>query len=201
MVNRYLRFTLSCGLAVLTALTSQIKFYLGVIPYTLQNFAVVLSGLVMGRYGFVPQLIYLGMIALGFPASARGGGIGVLFGYTAGYLWCFPLTAFVVGVVRERVWREGKIREMILIWLGSVVAVIPLYVFGFLVFWLWASGNHGLMNYCVKMAENLGFKLSPFWAVFFTTTLIFVPQDLFMDHVLAILVFKGVWKFLKRYEA
>jgi len=41
--------------------------------------------------------------------------------------------------------------------------------------------------------------LSPFWAVFFATVVIFLPQDVFMDHVMAILVFKHIQKFLKSY--
>ncbi len=197
MVNKYLRFTLSCALAVLTAITSQIKFYLGAIPYTFQNFAVILSGLILGRYGFIPQLIYLGTIALGFPASARGGGIGVLFGYTAGYLWMFPVSAFLMGLIREKVWKRGTFRELVLLWIGSVVAVIPLYLVGFYVFWIWVNGSGGLLQWCLNVAKSFGLNLNPFWATFFASVMIFVPQDIFMDHVFAIIVFKHVHKFLK----
>ena len=199
MVNSYLRFTLACALAVLTVLTSQIKFYLGIVPYTFQNFAVILSGLILGRYGFVPQLIYIGMIALGFPASARGGGLGVLLGYTAGYIWSFPLSATIMGLIREKIWRKGDLRELVILWIGSIFAVIPLYIIGFYVFWLWTSGDAGLLNYCLEVARTFGLNLSPFWAVFFATVVIFLPQDIFMDHVMAILVFKHIQKFLKSY--
>ena len=197
MVNKYVTFTLVCALSVLTALSAQIKFYIGLIPYTVQNFAIILSGLLLGKYGFLPQLLYLAMIALGFPASARGGGLGVLFGYTAGYLWMFPVSAFIMGSIRRIVWRSGGKGEMALLWLGSVLAVVPLYLFGFYVFWLWASGSKGLLGWCMKVAEMFGLNLEPFWAVFFATVLVFVPQDLMMDHVLALVVFKYVDRLLK----
>jgi len=197
MVNRYVVFTLVCALAVLTALSAQIKFYIGIIPYTVQNFAVILSGLLLGKYGFLPQLLYLAMIALGFPASARGGGLGVLFGYTAGYLWMFPVSAFIMGLIRKIVWRSGSKREMVLLWLGSILAVIPLYLFGFYIFWLWASGSKGLLGWCTKVAGMFGLNLDPFWAVFFATVLVFVPQDLLMDHILALVVFKYIHRLLK----
>ncbi len=191
MVNKYLRFTLSCALAVLTTITSQIKFYLGFIPYTFQNFAIILSGLILGRYGFLPQLIYLGMIAIGFPASARGGGIGVLFGYTAGYLWMFPVSSFLMGLIRERIYRKGDLKELILLWIGSFIAVIPLYIMGFYIFWIWVSGNS---QWCFN---SFGLYLNPFWATFFASVLIFIPQDIFMDHIFAILVFKKIYRFLE----
>jgi biotin transport system substrate-specific component len=197
MVNKYVLFTLVCALAVLTALSAQIKFYVGLIPYTVQNFAVILSGLLLGKYGFLPQLLYLAMIALGFPASARGGGLGVLFGYTAGYLWMFPVSAFIMGLIRKIVWRSGSKREMVLLWLGSILAVIPLYLFGFYIFWLWASGSKGLLGWCTKVAGMFGLNLDPFWAVFFATVLVFVPQDLLMDHILALVVFKYIHRLLK----
>lgn len=181
MVN-YLKFTLSCSLAVLTAITAQIKFYLIPIPYTFQNFAVILSGLILGKYGFFPQLIYLGMIALGFPASARGGGIGVLFGYTSGYLWMFPITAFIMGIVRERVWRSGSRRECAILWIFSIFAIIPMYLLGFYVFWMWVSGDKAFID---------------FWMAFISTLAIFLPQDVLMDHAFAILTFRQIYRFLK----
>ncbi len=197
MVNKYIKFTLACALAVLTALSAQIRFYLGVIPYTFQNFAIILSGLILGKYGFVSQLIYLAMIALGFPASARGGGVGALLGYTAGYLWMFPVSAFIMGVIRKIVWRTGSKRELVLLWLGSALAVVPLYLFGFYIFWLWASGSKNLLEWCTNVAEMFGLKLNPFWAVFFAAVAVFIPQDLLMDHVLALIVFKYIYKLLK----
>ncbi len=198
MVNRYVRSSLACSLAVLTAISSQIKLYIGPIPFTFQNFAVVLSGLLLGRYGAVAQLIYLGMIALGFPISARGGGTGILLGYTAGYLWMFPVAAFIMGVIREYVWRNGGIKDMILLWLGSAVAVIPIYVLGFAVFYYFVRGDVSLLQmYREKVMKFFGLDTNSFWSVFFMSVLVFVPQDLFMDHVIALIVFKYIYDVLR----
>jgi biotin transport system substrate-specific component len=194
----YLLFTLVCAMTVLTSITAQIKFYIGIIPYTVQNFAVILSGLILGKYGFLPQILYLVLIALGLPVSARGGGIGVLLGYTAGYLWMFPVSAFITGFIRKIVWKNGCKRELFLIWLGSVLAVVPLYAFGFYVFYRWVTGfNSAYYGWCESVTKIFGLDLNPFWTVFFASVVVFVPQDLFVDHVLAVLVFRYVVTLLK----
>ncbi len=199
MVNKYIRFTLACAMAVLTAISAQIQFKLGPVPYTMQNFAIVLSGLLLGKFGAFAQLIYLGMIAVGIPAGAGfKGGIGVLFGYTAGYLWMFPVSAFIIGLIREKIYKSGNLKELIALWIGSVIAVIPLYIVGFLVFYHFASGCSGLMDWCRHVANYFGIHLSPFWTVFFVSVVIFIPQDIFMDHVIAILVFRYLHELLKQ---
>jgi len=199
MVNKYVRLTLACALAVLTAISAQIQFKIGPVPYTMQNFAIILSGLLLGRFGAVAQLIYLGMIAVGIPAGAGfRGGIGELFGYTAGYLWMFPVSAFIMGLIRETIYRKGSLKELFLLWLGSVLAVIPMYLVGFAIFYAFASGNSGLVAWCESAMRFFGLSLSPFWAIFFATVIVFVPQDIFMDHVLAIIVFKYVHELLRQ---
>ncbi len=199
MVNKYIRFTLACAMAVLTAISAQIQFKLGPVPYTMQNFAIILSGLLLGKFGALAQLIYLGMIAVGVPAGAGfKGGIGVLFGYTAGYLWMFPVSALIIGLIREKVYRSGNLKELIALWIGSVIAIIPLYLVGFAVFYKFASGSSGLMDWCKYVANYFGIHLNPFWTVFFATVVIFIPQDIFMDHVIAIAVFKYIHELLKQ---
>ncbi len=199
MVNKYVRLTLACSLAVLTAISAQIQFKLGPVPYTMQNFAVILSGLLLGKFGALAQLIYLGMIAVGIPASAGfKGGIGVLFGYTAGYLWMFPVSAFIMGLIREKIYRTGSLRELIALWIGSVIAVIPMYLVGFAVFYHFASGSSGFMGWCKSVTDYFGLNLSPFWTVFFVTVVIFFPQDVLMDHVIAIVVFRYLHELLRQ---
>ena len=156
--NQILKLVLSAAMAVLTALTAQIKFNLGPIPYTMQNFGVVLSGLLLGpNYGALAQFIYLGMIAVGLPVAAGfKGGIGILFGYTAGYLWMFPVAAFICGLVRKLVWKKGNKIEMVLIWIGSCIAIIPVYLIGFYVFYIYATGGTSLMGWCKNVLTYFG---------------------------------------------
>jgi len=197
--NNYVKMTMACALAVLTAVCAQIKFNLGPVPYTMQNFAIIISGLILGRFGAVSQLIYLAMIAVGLPVGAGfRGGLGELFGFTAGYLWMFPVSSFIMGVFRERIWTNGSGRELVLLWLCSVLAVLPLYALGFIVFYWFATGNSYLYSWCVRVASYFGLRLSKFWVILFSSVIIFIPQDIFMDHVLAVLVFKYVSEVLRQ---
>jgi biotin transport system substrate-specific component len=87
----------------LVGLCAQVAIPLQPVPVTLQTFAVVLVGALYGaRRGGLTLLVYLLEGAVGLPVfSAGGAGIGRLMGPTAGYLWTFPLAAFVVGGLAE----------------------------------------------------------------------------------------------------
>lgn len=75
------------------------------VPLTLGNFAVLLVGLTLGsRRGFAAAALYLGWGAMGLPvfSPAGPGGIAQLLGPTAGYLWAYPVVAFLAGWIAER---------------------------------------------------------------------------------------------------
>jgi len=70
------------------------------VPFTLQTFGVFFTVLFLGgKQGLAAILVYLAVGALGLPVFAGfGGGIGVLFGPTGGYLLGFlliPLADFI----------------------------------------------------------------------------------------------------------
>ena len=75
------------------------------VPLTVQNFGVLLVGLLFGsRRGFAAMALYLAEGAVGLPVfSPTGtGGVGQLFGVTGGFLLAYPLVAFLAGYVFER---------------------------------------------------------------------------------------------------
>src|SRR5450755_4800553 len=75
------------------------------VPLTLANFGVLLIGLTLGsRRGFAAAALYLAWGAMGLPvfSPVGPGGLAQLFGATAGYLWAYPLVAFVAGWIVER---------------------------------------------------------------------------------------------------
>ncbi len=74
------------------------------VPLTVQNFGVLLVGLLLGsRRGFAALALYLAEGAMGMPVfSPIGvGGIAHLLGPTGGFLLAYPLVAWVAGYVME----------------------------------------------------------------------------------------------------
>ena len=74
------------------------------VPLTVQNFGVLLVGLLLGsRRGFAALTLYLAEGAMGMPVfSPIGlGGIAHLRGPTGGFLLAYPLVAWVAGYVME----------------------------------------------------------------------------------------------------
>jgi biotin transport system substrate-specific component len=75
------------------------------VPLTVQNFGVLLVGLLLGsRRGFAALALYLAEGVIGMPVfSPIGpGGIAQLFGATGGFLLAYPLAAWLAGYVMER---------------------------------------------------------------------------------------------------
>jgi biotin transport system substrate-specific component len=75
------------------------------VPLTVQNFAVVVVGLLLGsRRGFAALVIYLleGMSGLPVFNPTGPGGVAQLFGVTGGFLLAYPFVAFLAGWVFER---------------------------------------------------------------------------------------------------
>lgn len=97
------------------------------VPITLQTFAVMLTGIVLGaRLGFLAVLLYLVAGLAGLPVfSGFSGGLGVLAGPSAGYLLAFPLAAALAGALTTLVLRRtaGRgFRRWALVFLSAMVA-------------------------------------------------------------------------------
>ena len=75
------------------------------VPLTVQNFAVLLVGLLLGsRRGLAALALYLAEGAAGLPVfNPTGvGGIAQITGPTGGYLMAYPFVAFLAGYIFER---------------------------------------------------------------------------------------------------
>jgi biotin transport system substrate-specific component len=131
--------------AAVTAVSAQaslvVPFMTGV-PFTLQVFAVLASGAILGaRRGCTSQLVYLLLGAAGAPVFARmHGGLGTLVGPTGGYLWSYPLAALVVGWSADTAVKEGADSRHLLrrLYPGMAAAIGVIYALG--VLGLYASG-------------------------------------------------------------
>jgi len=74
------------------------------VPLTVQNFGVLLVGLLLGsRRGFAALALYLAEGAMGMPvfSPTGAGGIAQLLGPTGGFLLAYPLVAWLAGFVME----------------------------------------------------------------------------------------------------
>lgn len=75
------------------------------VPLTLQNFAVLLVGLILGsRAGFAALVLYLAEGAAGLPVfnPAGVGGLAQLVGLTGGFLLAYPFMAATAGWIMEQ---------------------------------------------------------------------------------------------------
>lgn len=91
----------------------------GGVPITLQTFIIPLAGAVLGaKKGAIAAFIFILLGAIGLPVfHGFSGGIGHILGPTGGFIFSFPLMAFVVGFGADR-WHK--------IWLalGLIVGVV-----------------------------------------------------------------------------
>ena len=76
------------------------------VPYTLQNFGVLVVGGALGlRRGGAAALLYVLLGVVGLPFFAEGkGGISVILGSTGGYIIGFVLAGAIVGRLAELGW-------------------------------------------------------------------------------------------------
>jgi biotin transport system substrate-specific component len=74
------------------------------VPITAQTFAVLMAGVVLGRYwGGMSMLIYLALGIIGIPWFAgMNGGYGIIFSANIGYLIGFILAALFLGEISDK---------------------------------------------------------------------------------------------------
>jgi biotin transport system substrate-specific component len=102
----------------------------GPVPITAQTLGVMLAGAVLGaKRGFLSQLLFLVLVAVGLPLLAGGhGGLSVFVGPTAGYLYSWPLGALVTGAITEAAWRRFNLAWALL---ATVVGgILVVYAIG-----------------------------------------------------------------------
>jgi len=101
------------------------------VPLTLQNFAVILVGLVLGPVaGFSAMILYLAEGALGLPVFTpyAAGGVAHLLGPNGGYLFSYPLAAATAGwVVRAMRNVTSRFRSALV---ASIAATVPIFLLG-----------------------------------------------------------------------
>ena len=101
------------------------------VPITLQTFAVLLVGALLGsRRGALAALLYLAVGVAGLPVFAGGaGGLATFAQPSAGYLLAFPVAAWLTGLVVERGSRAGAAQVARLV-VAGLVGTAAIYAVG-----------------------------------------------------------------------
>lgn len=113
------KITLALGMACATGLLAQIRVPLPwtPVPVTGQTFAVLLSGVILGRWwGGISQVAYVAVGVAGIPwFSGASGGLSALAGPTGGYLFGFILAALFIGYFTDKYVRARNFPSLLVL--------------------------------------------------------------------------------------
>ena len=151
------KLILAFGMAILTGLLAQVRFHLpwSPVPVTGQTFAVLLAGVVMGRWwGGASMAIYAGLGIAGVPwFSGWASGLGA----TGGYILGFIPAALFLGHFTDKYIRSRRFLSMLGLMLFANFVLI--YVPGLIWLGLWLKLVTGTS---VTIATVLGMGAIPF---------------------------------------
>ena len=135
------KLALALGMAVVTGLLAQARFYLpwSPVPITGQTFAVLLAGIMLGRWwGGISLSIYVGLGMAGIPwFQGFNSGLAYMAGPTGGYIVGFIMAALFLGYVTDKYVRSRSFLSMLALMLFANFVLI--YVPGLLQLGLWLN--------------------------------------------------------------
>lgn len=139
------KIVLAICMAGLTGILAQARVYLPwtPIPITGQTFAVLLAGILLGRYwGGISQAIYVTLGVAGIPwfAGAKGG-YAALAGPTGGYLIGFIFAALLVGHFTDKYVKMRNFKSLLFLMLFAEIVII--YGLGLLQLGIWIRVTKG----------------------------------------------------------
>ena len=125
------KLVLALGFACLTGILAQLRFYLPLtpVPVTGQVFAVLLSGVVLGKwYGGASQGLYAAIGVAGVPWFTGGkAGLEILTGVTGGYILGFIAASLIIGWLTDEYQRSRSFAGILII---MMLGIVVIYVFG-----------------------------------------------------------------------
>jgi biotin transport system substrate-specific component len=129
--------------AIFTGLLAQVTVPIWPVPVTGQTLAVLLVGSSLGALrGTLSLVLYAVLGIVGVPVfSGWSSGLGVVGGFTGGYIIGFIFSAALIGWIAQREWDHKIWRALLSATAGTVVT----FIFGLV--WLWiALGRAGYPN-------------------------------------------------------
>lgn len=129
------------------------------VPITAQTFAVLCSGLILGkRYGCLSQILYVALGATCVPwFASMSGGIDVLLGSNCGYFIGFILASYFIGTITDKYADARNFTKMAAVIGVANFAII--YIPGLAGLALWAYMSQGAM---LSISELLIMGFIPF---------------------------------------
>ena len=132
--------------AAITCVLAPISIPIGPVPISLCTFAVMLSGVLLGgKLGFVSQLIYVLLGAVGVPVFAGyTAGLARIAGVTGGYIVGYPFLALVIGLIYGKFGKNcaDKKRKILWMFLAMIAGTVVLYTIG--TAWYCALSGNGV---------------------------------------------------------
>lgn len=124
------------------------------IPFTFALFAIFLTGaLLKPTCAFLAAVCYLLIGAIGIPVYAGfKSGVGVLFGITGGYLFAYPLMAWIISMSIK----FFKKKSVLSMGVGMLVALLICYTIG-TSWYVFISGNSFSYGFSVCVAPFIPF--------------------------------------------
>jgi biotin transport system substrate-specific component len=132
-----MKIVLTVFFTALTVAGAHIAFPIGPIPISMQNFFILLSGLVLGHVmGSAAVGLYLFTGILNFPVFALGGGgIARFTGPAGGYFIGYLLAAFTAGLIAGRPRTDISVKtSQTRIIIAVIAALLVIYVPGLIWF-------------------------------------------------------------------
>lgn len=156
--------------AALTAAGALLKIPLWPVAITMQNFCVVLAGILLGPgAGALSQLVYLLVGFMGLPVFSGGGGPSYVMQPSFGYLLGFILAPVVAGAcMRRRPYTRANVLIAALLGMLAIYFIGVPYLAGYL---KWVIGKPEAIRLAVK-----------------TGLLVFLPGDIVKCLLLTLIV-------------
>jgi biotin transport system substrate-specific component len=120
---------LFAALTCVLGMTPVIPLPLIGVTFALQTLGMILAGGVIGaKRGALAMALVILLVAIGLPVLTGGqGGLGKLIGPTAGFIWSWPLGAFITGWLVERWWAKLNVVKA---FVAAVAGSLSIYVLG-----------------------------------------------------------------------
>jgi biotin transport system substrate-specific component len=158
-----MKLALALGIAVLTGLLAQVRFYVpwSPVPFTGQTMAVLLAGVALGKWwGGISMSLYAGLGMAGVPwFQGMNSGIAYMAGPTGGYIIGFILAALFLGYFTDKYIKSRRFMSMLGLMLFS--SLILVYVPGLLQLGIWL---HFVKGQAVSLSSLLTMGALPFIA-------------------------------------